>query len=89
MAGDGEGVPRPWAGYRVQVSHAAGCVCRRAFGSGLRLGSGAEACQLGAGELTVSRALGDFQLGDLKCRSPGDGSFEGPLIAEPEVGPLP
>lgn len=37
------------------------------------------------GELTVSRALGDFQLADLKSRAPEGGGFEGPLIANPEV----
>ena len=38
----------------------------------------------GAGELTVSRALGDFHLEQLKFRDDG-GSFAGPLTAEPEV----
>jgi hypothetical protein len=38
----------------------------------------------GAGELTVSRALGDFHLEQLKFRNDG-GSFAGPLTAEPEV----
>jgi len=42
----------------------------------------------GAGELTVSRALGDFQLADLKSRAPEGGGFEGPLIANPEVCPF-
>ena len=37
-----------------------------------------------AGELTVSRALGDFHLAQLKFRSVS-GSFQGPLTAEPEV----
>ena len=37
------------------------------------------------GELTVSRAFGDFYMGDLKKRSVVNGVFEGPLIAEPEV----
>ena len=37
-----------------------------------------------AGELTVSRALGDFHLEQLKFRDDG-GSFAGPLTAEPEV----
>ena len=40
----------------------------------------------GAGELTVSRALGDFHLAQLKFRNDG-GSFAGPLTAEPEVRP--
>ena len=40
--------------------------------------------RLHAGELTVSRALGDFHLAQLKFRTNG-GSFEGPLTAEPEV----
>ena len=31
--------------------------------------------------------MGDFKLGDLKCRSLVSGNFEGPLIAEPEVSP--